>query len=65
MLYLLPKGKIKLFLSLSPPCNIVLLFELPIKNNKYPNSEWRRGGPGVWILLFSVVTTILSLIAGI
>ena len=25
----------------SPPCNVVLLFELPIENNKHPNFEWR------------------------
>ena len=25
----------------SPPCNVVLLFELLIENNKHPNFEWR------------------------
>ena len=26
----------------APPCNVVLLFELPIENNKHPNFEWRE-----------------------
>ena len=36
--------------SFSPPffpCNVVLLFELPIENNKHPNFEWRGQGRGV------------------
>ena len=33
-----------------PPIYVVLLFELPIENNKHPNFEWRGGG--VWILFF-------------
>ena len=42
----------------SSPCNVVLLFELPVENNKHdPNFDWRGwpggGGCGVWILLFS------------
>ena len=41
----------KAFPPLSPPCNVVPLFELLIENNKHPNFEWRGGG-GVWILLF-------------
>lgn len=28
-----------------PPFNVVLLFELPVENNKHPNFEW-RGGEG-------------------
>ena len=40
------KGKIKLSLPL-PPCNVVLLFELPVENNKHPNFEWKGGGRGV------------------
>ena len=48
---------------------VVLLFKLPVGNNKHPNFEWRGGGGGgVWIVLFSEVTpfedkvsTILSL----
>ena len=48
------KGKIKLSLP-HPPCNVVLLFELPVENNKHPNFEWKGGG-GVWIVLFSEVT---------
>ena len=52
----------------SPPCNVVLLFELPLE---HPNLS-RRGGGGVWIVLFSEVTllefnvsTILKLIVAI
>ena len=49
---------------------VVLLFKLPVGNNKHPNFEWRGGGGGgVWIVLFSEVTpfedkvsTILSVI---
>ena len=49
---------------------VVLLFKLPVGNNKHPNFEWRGGGgEGVWIVLFCEVTpfedkvsTILSLI---
>ena len=43
----------------SPLCNFVLVFEIPIENNKHPNFEWRGGG-GVWILLFSEVTLLES-----
>ena len=39
----------------SPPCNVVLLFKLPVENNKPPNFTWRGGG-GVWIVVFSEVT---------
>ena len=36
---------------------VVLLFKLPVGNNKHPNFEWRGGGGGgVWIVLFSEVT---------
>ena len=52
---LLSKGENKAFSPPSPPCNVVLLFKLPIENHKHPNFEWRGGG-GVWILLFSEVT---------
>ena len=31
----------------SPPCNVVPMFELPTKNNKHPNFEWRGQGTGV------------------
>ena len=48
------KGKIKLSLP-HPPCNVVLLFELPVENNKHTNFEWKGGG-GVWIVLLSEVT---------
>ena len=44
------------FPSPSPPCNVVLLLELPAeKNNDF---EWRGGG-GVWIVLFSEVTLLI------
>ena len=26
----------------TPPCNVVVLSELPIENNKHPNFEWRE-----------------------
>ena len=45
-----------------PPCNVVLLFKLPVENNKQPNSTTlnERGG-GVWIVLFTdIVSTMLS-----
>ena len=29
-----------------PPCNVVMLFELPVENNKHPNFKWR--GEGQW-----------------
>ena len=68
--YLFPEWKNKAFPPPSPPCNVVPQFELHITNNKCPNFEGRGGG-GVWILLFSVVTifeynvsTILLLIGG-
>ena len=41
------KGQNKGFPPPSPPCNVVLLFELPIENNKHPNFEWMGGGRGV------------------
>jgi len=45
---LLPSnGENKAFSPLSPPCNVVLLFELPTENNKHPNFEWRGGERGV------------------
>ena len=30
----------------SPPCNAVLMFKLPIQDNKHPNFEWRGQGRG-------------------
>ena len=30
----------------SPLCNVVLMFELPIENNKHPNFDWRGQGRG-------------------
>ena len=41
------KGENKAFPPPSPPCNVVLLFELPIENNKHPNYEWTGGWRGV------------------
>ena len=38
------KGENKAFPPPSPPCNVVLQFELPTENNKHPNFEWR----GCW-----------------
>ena len=35
------------FPPLSPPFNVVPLFELPLENNKHPNFEWRGQGWGV------------------
>ena len=35
------------FLSPIPSCNVVPLFELPLKNKKHPNVEWRGQGRGV------------------
>ena len=35
------------FPPLSPPCNVVQLFELPLENKKHPNFEWRGQGSGV------------------
>ena len=55
----------------SPPCNTVLLFKLPIENNKHPNFEWRGGDRGVdsFVLcsypIWVHVSTILSLIVWI
>ena len=66
-IFLTSKGENIAFPSPSPPCNVALLFELPLENKKTPQL-WDRGG--VWFLLFSEVTlfeynvsTILSLIA--
>ena len=41
------KGENKAFPSPSPPCNVVPLIELVIKNNKHPNFEQWVGGRGV------------------
>ena len=41
------KGENKPFPPLSPPFNVVPLFELPIESNKHPKFEWRGGGRGV------------------
>ena len=71
MFWQLKKEKIKLSVpTLSMQYVVVLLFKLPVGNNKHPNFEWRGGrGGGVWTVLFSEVTpfedkvsTILSLI---
>ena len=40
------KGGNIAFTPPSPPCNVVPMFELPIKNNKNPNFEWRGQGRG-------------------
>ena len=45
-LLLTSKGRIQLFPPI-PPCNVVPLFELPLKNNKHLNFEWRGQGRGV------------------
>ena len=60
------KGESNAFPPPSLPCNVVPMFELPIRNNKHLNFEWRKQGRGggVWILLLSYVSTILSPIAG-
>ena len=53
----------------SPPCNVVLMFKLPIENSKHPNFEWRgqvRGGDCLFseLALFEYnVSTILRLIS--
>ena len=44
------KGKNKAFPSPSPPSNVVLLFELPVENNKHPNFEWREGFVDCFVL---------------
>ena len=41
------KRENKAFPSLPTPCNIVLLFEIPIENSKHLNFEWRGGQRGV------------------
>ena len=50
----LKKGKYN-FPSPPSPCNLVVLFELPVGNNKHPTSNEGDGG-GVWIVLFFDVT---------
>ena len=60
------KGEKIAFPPLSPPCNVVPLFELPLENKKHPNFEWRGQGRGVdsyasEVTLFEYkVSTILS-----
>ena len=44
--YWLQKGEYS-FSHPSPPCNVVPLFELPLKNNKHLNFEWTGQGRGV------------------
>ena len=44
---LISKGKNVAFPSPSPPYNVVLLFKLPVENNKHPNFECREEGRGV------------------
>ena len=41
------KKENKTFRSLPPPCNFLLLFEIPIENSKHLNFEWRVGERGV------------------
>ena len=67
---LLPSnGENKASPPLSPSSNVVLLFELPIENNKHPNFEWRGGERGVdsfilWSSSFGYdVSTIFTPIA--
>ena len=64
------KGKIKLSLP-HPPCNVMLLFELPVENNKHPNFEWKGGeGCGLFCslnlpyLITDNVSTILLPVVG-
>ena len=40
------KGEIKLSLPPNPPCNVALLFELSVGNDKHPNFECRGWGRG-------------------
>ena len=60
------KRENKAFPSLPPPCNIVLLFEIPIENSKHLNFEWRGGERGVNCFVLKVtqfednVSSILS-----
>ena len=53
----LKKWEIIAFSPPPPPCNVMLLFEQPVENNKQTNTltlnGWERGG--VWIDLFSKV----------
>ena len=44
-------GKI-VFPPQSPPCNVVPLFELPLKNKKHPNFEGGGTGEGCGLLCF-------------
>ena len=44
--YWLQRGNLA-FPPLSPPYNVVSLFELSIENNKHPNCEWKGQGRGV------------------
>ena len=66
------KAKSKAFPPLSPPYNVVPLFQLPTEDNKDPNCEWSGVGRGVdccfsevTLFEFNVSTIILSLIEGI
>ena len=57
--------------SLQAICAVVLLFELPVRNNKHPNFEWnrgiaRRGFFLPWLLAnYEVVHVALSRIVGL
>ena len=60
------KTENKAFPSLPPPCNVVLLFGIPIENSKHLNFEWRGGERGVNCFVLKVtqfednVSSILS-----
>ena len=41
LFYVTSKGGNIDFPPLSPPCNVVPMFELPKEKNKHPNFEWR------------------------
>lgn len=56
MFYRLQKAEKKAFFSSHPLCNDAPLFELSVGNNNN-HFEWRKG-EGVWIVLFTEVTTI-------
>ena len=42
-----------------PPCNVVMLFELPVENNKHPNFEWRGEGQGCGFFVLRTYPIIL------
>ena len=62
------KGGNTAFPPPSLPCNVVLMFKLPIENNKHLNFEWwsqGRGADSFVLRSYPIVSTILSQIVGL